>query len=238
MPDMDGFTLVERMNRDPHLASTMTILMLSSSGGAAQVARCRGLGIAGCLTKPVGHSELQGEILRVLGAAAPAATPSPSLTDQVPERRVRLRVLVAEDNAVNQQLAAVMLERLGHDAVVVGDGRAALEALTLERFHVVLMDVQMPVIDGLEATATIRRWEAEIERGERTPGPGSSFGPRPPGYRIPIIALTAHAMKADVESCLATGMDGYLAKPLKREALAAALARVLPEAECEASMSP
>jgi TMAO reductase system sensor TorS len=140
-------------------------------------------------------------------AAAPAAAPSPALP--------RLRVLLAEDNAVNQRLAAHVLEKQGHQVAVVADGLAALDAVEREVFDVVLMDVQMPVMDGFEATAAIRRAE------------------RAGGRRLPIIALTAHAIKGDEERCLAAGMDGYVSKPLQVSALLETIARVVHSSQAD-----
>jgi len=130
------------------------------------------------------------------------------------ERRRRLHVLVAEDNPVNQQLAVRLLERQGHAVQVVGTGGDAVAAVAQTSFDLVLMDVQMPEMDGLEATVAIRAREADE--------PAASH-PR----RIPIIALTAHAMKGDADRCLAAGMDGYVSKPVRGEALQAEIERVL-----------
>jgi two-component system, sensor histidine kinase and response regulator len=126
----------------------------------------------------------------------------PYQTEPVPRP---LRVLLAEDNVVNQRLAARLMEKRGHTVVVVSTGREALSALTQEPFDVVLMDVQMPDMDGLEATTAIRRWEQETR------------------IHVPIIAMTAHTMQGDAERCLAAGMDGYVSKPIKPEDLYAAI---------------
>jgi CheY-like chemotaxis protein len=137
-----------------------------------------------------------------------------------------LRVLVAEDFAINQKVVMRMLDRLGHDARVVSDGRAALAALDTGAFDVVLMDVQMPEMDGLEAARSIRARESAISRGSEVAPAGSAYAdPARARGRIPIVALTAHAMKSDEERCLAAGMDGYVSKPVTFEALAGALAR-------------
>ena len=198
MPAMDGFELVEQIRQNPELR-TATILMLTSAGHRGDAQRCRDLGVAAYLLKPIRQSELREAIARVLGArdetgAVPLVTRY-SLQNAFSPHAV-LRVLVAEDNAVNQRLMVRMLERKGHTAVVAGNGREALDVLARETFDMVFMDVQMPEMDGFEATAMIREKERETGR-----------------HQI-VIAVTAHAMKGDRERCLAAGMDGYLTKPI------------------------
>ncbi len=199
MPSMDGFTLIERIRQKPELA-TATIMMLTSAGHRGDAARCQELGVAAYLLKPIRQSELREAIARVLGAreqdgAIPLVTRF-SLQD-ARDPSTFFRILLAEDNAVNQRLVVRLLEKRGHHVVVAGNGREALEALGKESFDLVLMDVQMPEMDGMEATAAIR----EKEKGS--------------GFHQRIIALTAHAMKGDRERCLAAGMDGYLTKPIR-----------------------
>ena len=203
MPKMDGFALVERIRQRPEL-STATIMMLTSAGHRGDAARCQELGIAAYLLKPIRQSELREAIARVLGArehkgAIPLITRF-SLQDARDPTSV-LRVLLAEDNPVNQLLATRLLEKRGHRVVVTANGREALAALEKESYDLVLMDVQMPEMDGFEATAAIR----EKEKGS--------------GIHQPVIALTAHAMKGDRERCLAGGMDGYLSKPIRLQEL-------------------
>jgi CheY-like chemotaxis protein len=201
MPGIDGFALAEKIRRRPRLARA-PILMLTSGPRPGDQHRALALGVASYLIKPVKQSDLLDRILESLFAG-----PVPAATGQ--RARVRaerqLRVLVAEDNLVNQRVAAGMLERAGHRAVVVANGRQALAALENEPFDLVLMDVQMPEMDGFEATAAIREREAAT------------------GRRVPIVALTAHAMKGDAERCLAAGMDAHLAKPLQARELASVL---------------
>jgi PAS domain S-box-containing protein len=199
MPKMDGFTLVERIRQRPEL-STATIMMLTSAGHRGDAARCRELGVAAYLLKPIRQSELREAIARVLGAreqdgAIPLITRY-SLHD-ARDPRAFLRVLLAEDNAVNQRLATRLLEKRGHHVTVAANGLEVLDALTKESYDLVLMDVQMPEMDGIEATAAIRKKEKGSEIHQA------------------VIALTAHAMKGDRERCLAAGMDGYLSKPIR-----------------------
>jgi PAS domain S-box-containing protein len=199
MPEMDGFGLVERIRQRPELAAP-TIMMLTSAGHRGDAVRCKELGVAAYLMKPIRQSELREAIARVLGAreqggAIPLVTRYSLGDARDPDSS--LRVLLAEDNAVNQRLATRLLEKRGHRVMVAGNGREAIEALEKETFDLVLMDVQMPEMDGFEATMAIREKE------------------RTTGAHLPIIALTAHAMKGDRERCLGAGMDGYLAKPIR-----------------------
>jgi len=207
MPKVDGFTLAERIKQDADLAGP-TIMMLTSGGHRGDAARCRELGVAAYLTKPIRQAELKQAVCGVLASKRRRTgtfglVTRHSLREARPdkERRGALRVLLAEDNIVNQQLAVRLLEKRGIEAFVVGDGREAVEALQKQRFDLVLMDVQMPEMDGFEATAVIRAQEAET------------------GAHLPIIAMTAHAMKGDRERCLAAGMDAYVAKPIRPEEL-------------------
>ncbi len=205
MPEMDGFTVAAQIKSDPTLSGA-TILMLSSQDLAADSARARELGIALYLTKPIMQAELGEAIRTVLTSQAPerpAPARAPHALEEVTHRP--LRILLAEDTAVNQTLAVRMLEKRGHAVRVVGDGQAALDALAQQAFDLVLMDVQMPVMDGIEAAAAIRAQE------------------RTSGTHLPIIAMTAHAMQGDRERCLAAGMDGYVAKPMKAAELYAVI---------------
>ena len=207
MPELDGFALAERIRRRRELARTR-LLMLTSGPRPGDERRAIALGVSSYLIKPVKQSDLLERMLEALATPGARARARPA-----PTRRAgrRLRVLVAEDNAVNQRVATGMLERAGHRAQVVENGRQALAELARERFDMVLMDVQMPELDGFETTAAIR----DSERGS--------------GRHVPIVALTAHAMKGDAERCLAAGMDAYLAKPLQPRELDAVLARLAPD---------
>ena len=220
MPGMDGFGLAERIKLTPDLADC-TLLMLSSGGQHSDLARARAAGIVRCLTKPVKQSDLLEAIAWALGADHAQGRPSPCVQPTIPPRaRQPLRVLLAEDGRVNQQVAVGLLELAGHSVVVAVNGREVLQRLRLEEsampFDVILMDVQMPDMDGLETTTAIRAAEKTA------------------GGHIPIVAMTAHAMKGDREMCLASGMDGYLSKPILAEALFQALDSLAPvrSAEC------
>jgi two-component system, sensor histidine kinase and response regulator len=175
-------------------------MMLTSAGHRGDAQRCKALGISAYLLKPIRQSELREAIARVLGAkeqqgAIPLITRY-SLYDARDPKNV-LRVLLVEDNPVNQRLATRMLEKRGHRVMLAGNGREALEALEKGTFDLVLMDVQMPEMDGFQATGAIREKEMST------------------ATHLPIIALTAHAIKGDRERCLAAGMDGYLTKPIR-----------------------
>jgi PAS domain S-box-containing protein len=212
MPHMDGFTLIERIRQRPELAAA-TIMMLTSTGYRGDAERCRRLGIATYLLKPVRQSELREAIAQVLGArdregAMPLITRYPLQGARNPPHE--LHILVAEDNRVNQRVIVRLLEKRGHRVVVAGDGLQALAALEKESFDLVLMDVQMPDMDGLEAITTIRRREIGGDK------------------RQTVIALTAHAMKGDQERFQAAGMDGYLAKPIRPQELDELLDRYAP----------
>ena len=205
MPGQDGFALAAEIQRE-HLE--VAVLMLSSAGQRGDAARCREMGVKGYLMKPVRQAELRRAIAAALGSAESAA--GPLITRHTLRSTARrLHVLVAEDNPVNQRLALRLLQKEGHSVEVAGDGRQALDALARETFDIVLMDVQMPGMDGLEATAALRERE------------------RATGAHLPVLALTAYAMKGDRERCLAAGMDGYVSKPLRPAELFEAMAQAL-----------
>jgi signal transduction histidine kinase/ligand-binding sensor domain-containing protein/CheY-like chemotaxis protein len=195
MPDVDGFEVARRIREDRSHAGA-TIMMLSSSHQAAAQAHCETLGIVRHLMKPIDPRELLSAMERALGAepAPRPAVASAMLAAEPPARR--LNVLLAEDNVVNQRLATGLLHRRGHRVTIANNGREALAAIDHATFDVVLMDVQMPEMDGLETSAAVRTREAGT------------------GAHLPIIAMTAHAMKGDREVCLNAGMDDYLSKPL------------------------
>jgi two-component system sensor histidine kinase/response regulator len=230
MPDVDGITLTQRMRTDGALAA-IPIVVLSSSNLPQDLTRARQVGIRGFLSKPVSPSELLNAILLVLTPGLDGAEESPAeLTPGLaPTTGPGLRVLVAEDNVVNQRVTAGLLQQRGHRVVVVPTGQAALDALVSQPFDVVLMDIEMPELDGFEATAAVRAHEAEIRTGLRPTPVGSTYAlGRPGAGRIPIVALTAHAMKGMEERCLTAGMDAYVSKPIQPEVLDATLARFGP----------
>jgi signal transduction histidine kinase/CheY-like chemotaxis protein len=212
MPAMDGFSLVERIRQQGDLRK-ITIMMLTSAGQRGDAARCRQLGIAAYLVKPIVQSQLLDAILNVLGTNVQQAEPPPLVTrHSLREGHRSLRVLLAEDNLVNQVLASRLLEKLGHTVLVAGNGRKVLEALEKQEFDLVVMDVSMPEMDGFEAAAAIRTKEGAT------------------GSHIPIIAMTAHAMKGDRERCLAAGMDAYVSKPIQASELFEAIKTLPPQA--------
>jgi two-component system, sensor histidine kinase and response regulator len=202
---MDGLMVAEKIRDHPDLSGS-TVMMLSSAMPAGAIARCNELGVAGYFMKPVSQPELLSAILTAIGSAPqrePIADAAPSVSPPS-----RLSILLAEDNVVNRAVAAAILERRGHSLVHAVNGREAVEAAAREAFDLIFMDVQMPEMDGLEATSRIR--EAEQATGRHTP----------------IAAMTAHAMAGDRERCLAAGMDEYISKPLNKAELLALLERI------------
>ena len=199
MPDMDGFQLATAVRGEKKIART-NLLMLTSAGQRGDGERCRELGIRGYLTKPISRSDLL-EALGTVLAGSPDETGSAEVITRhtIAESRASLRVLLAEDNPVNQQVAVAMLVKRGHEVHVASNGREALHAVEERDYDVVLMDIQMPEMDGFEATHAIRAL--------------------PKGKDLPIIGLTAHALSGERERCLSHGMTDYLAKPFKAHEL-------------------
>jgi len=229
MPGMDGFDLAEKIRAVPAFES-LPLLILTSAGRPDDLTRCRSLRIAACLTKPVRQSELLDALMNALTPAERRQTsgepaPRPAANPEPPAGAAprRLRILLAEDHAVNQKVAVRMLEGMGHSVTVAGDGQQALVALDRAAFDLVLMDLQMPVMGGFEALAAVR---AHADPARRA---------------LPVLALTAHAMKGDRERCLAAGFDGYLSKPIRVAELRAALdplAEAVEEAKGPAARTP
>jgi signal transduction histidine kinase/CheY-like chemotaxis protein len=210
MPEMDGFAVVERIRRHPQLAGA-TIMMLSSSGKQEDIRRCRELGVAAYLTKPVQQSALLNAIVTAMDEPlAGAIFEAPVALSTGPPSRSPLRILLADDNAVNQKLAQRVLEKHHHLVETASNGNGVLRALENQSFDLILMDVQMPEMDGFEATAALR------DKERRT------------GEHMPVIAMTAHAMKGDHERCLEAGMDGYVTKPINPASLYAAIEAARP----------
>jgi signal transduction histidine kinase/DNA-binding response OmpR family regulator len=204
MPVMDGFTLTEAIKKDAAIAG-VTVVMLTSAGRPGDAARCRELGVAAYISKPIRRSQLRSAILMALtGHFAEQVRPTLIMRHSLRETHRTGRLLLVEDNKVNQTVARRLLERRGHTVVVANNGREALailEEVTTAGFEVVLMDVQMPEMGGFECTGIIRARE-KVTR-----------------FHLPIIAMTAHAMKGDEERCLAAGMDDYLSKPIRPDEL-------------------
>jgi CheY-like chemotaxis protein len=199
MPDRDGFALVDEIRKAPSIGSTV-IMMLTSGDHPGDIAQCERMGVAAYLLKPVKQSELFDAVMIALGVTAAEDESEPGA--QAPPSRGRpLKVLLAEDSLVNQKLAIGVLKRGGHSVTVANNGKEALAALEVEPFDLVIMDVQMPELDGLDATKAIRARE------------------RREGGHVPIIAMTAHAMKGDRERCLEAGMDHYISKPIRAKRL-------------------
>jgi two-component system sensor histidine kinase/response regulator len=204
MPGMDGFTLASRIQLD-HTFAGPRIMMLSSVDVRSMSPEIREAGITEHLVKPVTRANLLKAILKVLGQ--PQKVPATSDRLVLSGAMGPLRILLAEDNPINQKVGVRLLEKQGHSVVLVSNGAEALESSAREQFDVILMDIQMPVMNGYDATRAIRARE------------------RNDGGHIPVIALTAHAMQGDREICLAAGMDDYLSKPIQTRDLSQALAR-------------
>jgi PAS domain S-box-containing protein len=200
MPGMDGYTLAEEIRKNPEIAGA-TLLVLSSSSQSSESARRRELGIHAALNKPIKQADLWKAIMQAMGMPLSADARAEAAPEGTLQQTRPLRLLLAEDNLVNQKLAVRLLERRGHQVVVANNGREALDLLTRGHFDCILMDVQMPEMDGYEATTAIRREEQTT------------------GKHIPIIAMTAYAMKGDRERCLAVGMDRYISKPVRAKEL-------------------
>ena len=199
MPDMDGFEVAKEVRKRTEL-DDCTLVMLTSAGRPDDIRLSKDLGIERCLTKPVKQSTLLNAVQTLFGAAAVPRSFNEQDSEQcVPEKG--RRILLAEDGVVNQRVACGLLERRGHEVVVAGDGKQALETLAREQFDLILMDVHMPEMDGLEATRAIREQEKSTNS------------------HIPIIAMTASAMKGDRDLCREAGMDGFVSKPVDRAEL-------------------
>jgi signal transduction histidine kinase/CheY-like chemotaxis protein len=196
MPEMDGFALVEHV-RSQVPSGDMLIMMLSSAGQKQALERCRNLGVSLYLTKPVRKPQLLESITRALSGSEAQIQNRATQPVNANARRRSLRILLAEDNPINQRVALSLLERRGHSVTCASNGREVVEEFVAASFDLVLMDVQMPEMSGFDATAAIRQHETVS------------------GGHVPIVALTARAMKGDREECLASGMDGYLSKPIR-----------------------
>ena len=202
MPAMDGFELITCIQAIPNLTKAV-VLMLTSSEQRGDLAKCKKLGISAYLTKPLRRAELRAAIVAAIADQSYTLFDTAQMDNsgvhgvRQEHRGPGCHILLTEDNVVNQRVARTMLEKAGHSVVVANDGRQALKLIEEQSFDLVLMDVQMPEMGGLEATAAIRDLE------KRT------------GERVPIIAMTAHAITGDRERCLSAGMDAYISKPFQ-----------------------
>jgi signal transduction histidine kinase/DNA-binding response OmpR family regulator/HPt (histidine-containing phosphotransfer) domain-containing protein len=228
MPDTDGETLGKVIKADAELRDTI-LVMMTSLGGRGDAKRLEGIGFAAYLTKPVKQSQLYDCLTTVLGMveSPPKAAPTALVTRHTLSEAARrnVRILLAEDNPTNQQVALCILEKMGYHAVAVANGQEVIQALEMVPYDLVFMDVQMPVMDGFEATRAIRAAEAGTgdTQTDECVRPHAALQ----GRRVPIIAMTAHAMKGDRERCLEAGMDDYVAKPIAPQALAEAIRKWL-----------
>jgi two-component system sensor histidine kinase/response regulator len=216
LPAMDGFTLVEKIREIPH-APELIVMMLKAVGTHDETARCAESGITTTLIKPLRLPDLEEALISSLGVCADAEGPGAAQKAQLQEKKPvkRLEILLAEDNIINQKVGIRVLQNQNHRVVVANNGLEAVQALEHQHFDIVLMDIQMPEMDGFEATRFIRKQEQKT------------------GAHIPIVAMTAHAVKGDRERCLQAGMDEYVSKPLKPSQLNAVMERVI-----KASVSP
>ena len=226
---MGGETLGLKIKADPTLCDT-ALIMATSMGQRGDASRLKKAGFAGFLTKPVKKLQLYGCIRTVLGKTTSPKKELPFVTRHTIEENkttdtpdpLNLNILLAEDNKINQKVVTSMLKKMGHHVVVVNNGKKALKAYNKNKFDLILMDGQMPEMDGLEATKKIRTLEEKLkgERFNETPVPITK-------YPTPIIAVTANAMKGDRERFLAAGMDDYIAKPIKKADLAEVISRCM-----------
>jgi len=240
MPGKDGLQLAKELKQHP-IGSLVRLVVLTSLIQRGHAELARQAGFVAYLTKPVRHDQLANCLRTVLGlpelgrqeTVPPVPAPAPQLITRhtLAETTSTLRILVAEDNFINQKLTVRMLEKLGYQSDVVENGQEALTALTRGSYAIILMDCKMPIVDGFEATRLIREREASgavASCETRPPQPETRNSKLETRNRIPIIAVTANAMPGDRERCLATGMDDYLTKPLRKEDLKGALDRWLP----------
>jgi len=212
MPELDGFGVATQIAARPEF-SAPTVIMLTSAGRHDDVERCRELNISAYLNKPISPTHLREVICRLVGRDVAAADPGTEPVKGSLPAHLRRRVLLAEDNIVNQRVAVGLLSKRGHDVTVVGTGKEALERLDRDRFDVILMDVQMPEMGGLEATGIIRQREAGT------------------GRHVWIVAMTAHTMQGDRDECLKAGMDTYISKPVDPSLLFAAVEQPRPASD-------
>ena len=210
MPEMDGFEFVDRLRQLPDAGAQTPVVMLSSVEQPGDKIRSRHAGVSAYVTKPVRRDDLRTMIARSVAVTQGAAERPVAELRARRSVTARLDILLAEDNVVNQRVAVRILESAGHRVSIAGNGHEAIEQMERGNFDLILMDVQMPVLDGIEATRTIRHREAAS------------------GNAIPIVAMTANAMTGDRERCLAAGMDDYISKPIRAADLLALIAALGP----------
>jgi CheY-like chemotaxis protein len=198
MPGMDGMEVLERIRQNPALR-TGVIMMLTSRDQVKSAARCRQMGVEAYLTKPINPSDLLGSILLAIGVHTPASSATPPAAE-ISASSPSLRILLAEDNLVNQRVAMTMLGKMGHRITLAKNGMEAVQQWRQSEFDLILMDVQMPEMTGLQATTQIRREETL-------------------GAHIPIVAMTASAMSEERDRCLAAGMDNFISKPVSSKVI-------------------
>jgi len=215
---MDGETFGKIIKNAPALKDTK-LIMFTSIGQRGDIERMSEIGFAAYLTKPLKQSQLHDCLVTLLKERTSEVDSKQPVTEHTiaEDRKMNFKILLAEDSLVNQKVATKMLQKLGCQVDLAGNGQEAVEMVQNSPYDLLFMDCQMPVIDGYEATAEIRKWESETQMAA---SPSDS-----PGVRIPIVAMTANAMKGDREACLAAGMDDYISKPIKTEKLQDALAR-------------
>jgi len=215
MPGLDGATLGRKIKEDPDLCRTI-LMLLTSQGRRGDAKRMEEIGFAAYLMKPVKSAQLHDCLALAIGSKSPApgtrSLPIITRHSVAEAKKQKIRILLAEDNLTNQKVALHILEKIGYPAEAVANGKEVLSALERNPYDLILMDVQMPELDGFETTVAIRRKEKET------------------GHHIPIIAMTAHAMKGDRERCLKAGMDDYISKPVQPKELIAVIERRLREA--------
>jgi len=245
MPELDGFGVAKIIKAAPS-GKDVRIILLSSTGQRGDSDRCKEVGISGYLSKPIKQSELLDAIMMTMGLASEETT-TVITRHKVYEERERFNILLAEDNLINQTLATKLLETRGHRVTLASNGIEAVAAFKKGDFDLIIMDIQMPEMDGLEATRKIRRLEGERVRsaeaesskvkGKENSPPRSEMYPESrfqnPVSKIPIVAMTAHAMTGDREKCIDAGMDDYVSKPIKPEALYSVIDKVARKSQRE-----
>jgi len=209
MPGMDGLEMVRHLRKRP-AGDSLAIIILSSANRPEDKKHARALGVACCMTKPIAQSDLLNSITTVMGTSRVDETPTEIMTSDHLSHFVSQKILLAEDGVVNRKVAVSLLEKRGHTVTAVENGQLAVDAFPTGDFDLILMDVQMPELDGIAATAAIRKLETGL------------------GGHIPIVAITAHAMKGDRQRCLDAGMDDYVSKPFKPNELFATIEKLGP----------